>query len=152
MVDEDSHPTDLSVSGEEGHSTILLAHYIFWFQLWTKLFSNAGYAAKYNCTKMLRNLTFVVKFVYFSIRPWKICFFRATFKQLSLQKATFNCFLSIFWETFWEITGNFLENLEQLVESPSRVISMEFLPSFLRRHFAVKPVMESRNVGCFLRL
>ena len=23
--------TDLSVSGEESHSTILLAHYIFWF-------------------------------------------------------------------------------------------------------------------------
>ena len=69
MVDEDSHSTDLSVSGEEAHSTILLAHYIFWFQLWTKLFSNAGYAAKYNCTKMLRNLTFVVKFAYFSIRP-----------------------------------------------------------------------------------
>ena len=31
--DEDSHSTDLSVLGEEGHSTILLAHYhhyIFW--------------------------------------------------------------------------------------------------------------------------
>ena len=28
MVDEDSHSTDLSVSGEEGHSTILLAHNI----------------------------------------------------------------------------------------------------------------------------
>ena len=31
MVDEDSHSTDLSVSGEEGHSTILLTHYVFWF-------------------------------------------------------------------------------------------------------------------------
>ena len=29
MVDEDSHSTDLRVWGEEGHSTILLAHYIF---------------------------------------------------------------------------------------------------------------------------
>ena len=29
-------------------------------------------------------------------------------------------FLSNFWATFWEITGNFLGNLEQLVESPSR--------------------------------
>ena len=29
---------------------------------------------------------------------------------------------------------------------------MEFLYSFLRRHFAGKPVMASRNVGCFLRL
>ena len=31
MVDEDSHSTDLSVLGEEGHSTILMAHYVFWF-------------------------------------------------------------------------------------------------------------------------
>ena len=30
VVDEDSHSTDLSVSGEEDHSTTL-AHYIFWF-------------------------------------------------------------------------------------------------------------------------
>ena len=42
MVEEDWHSTDLSASGEEGHSTILLAHYIFW----TKLFGNVGYAAK----------------------------------------------------------------------------------------------------------
>ena len=42
MVDEDqSHSTDLSVSGEEGHSAILLA-----LQLRKKLFSNAGYVAK----------------------------------------------------------------------------------------------------------
>ena len=27
---------------------------------------------------------------------------------------------------------------------------MEFLPSFLRRHFAGKVVVASRNVGCFL--
>ena len=31
------------------------------------------------------------------------------------------------------------------------VISMEFLQSFPRRHFAGKPVVVSRNVGCFLR-
>ena len=62
MVDEDSHSTDLSVS-EEGHSTILLAHYIFWFQLRTKLFRNADYAR----TKMLRNLSFVVQFANFRI-------------------------------------------------------------------------------------
>ena len=29
---------------------------------------------------------------------------------------------------------------------------MEFLRSFLRRHLAGKPVVASRNVGCFLRL
>ena len=28
-----------------------------------------------NCTKMLRNLTFVVQFAYFSIRPPKFCYF-----------------------------------------------------------------------------
>ena len=33
-----------------------------------------------------------------------------------------------------------------------RVISMEFLRSFLRRHFGGKPVLALRNVGCFLRL
>ena len=33
-----------------------------------------------------------------------------------------------------------------------RVISMEFLRSFLRRHLVGKPVVASPNVGCFLRL
>ena len=33
-----------------------------------------------------------------------------------------------------------------------RVISMEFLRSFLRRHLAGKPVVASQNVGCFLWL
>ena len=33
-----------------------------------------------------------------------------------------------------------------------RVISVEFLGSFLRRHFAGKLVVTSQNVGCFLRL
>ena len=33
-----------------------------------------------------------------------------------------------------------------------RVISVEFLYSFLRRQFARKPVVASQNVGCFLRL
>ena len=47
----------------------------------------------------------------------KFLSFRATFEQLSLQKATSDCFLSNIWATFWEITGNFLENLEQYVES-----------------------------------
>ena len=37
MVDEDSHSTDLSVSGEEGYSTILLVRYIFWFFLEDKV-------------------------------------------------------------------------------------------------------------------
>ena len=44
MADEDS--TDLSVTGEEGHSTILLAHYIFVFLFRTNLLSNADYSVK----------------------------------------------------------------------------------------------------------
>ena len=89
---------------------------LFFFR--TKLFSNAGYAEKLH--KILRNLNFVVQVAYFSIRPKIVfCFFRATFEQLSLQKATFDCFLSNFWATFWEITENFLKYCEQLVESPN---------------------------------
>ena len=33
-----------------------------------------------------------------------------------------------------------------------RFINMEFLRSFLRRHFTGKPVLASRSVGCFLKL
>ena len=46
MVDKDSRSTDLSVSGEEGHLTNLLAHYTCFLLLRTKLFSNGGYSAK----------------------------------------------------------------------------------------------------------
>ena len=40
---------------------------------------------------------------------------------------------------------------EHLIE-PIRSISMEFLHSFLRLHFAVKPLAAPQNVGCFIRL
>ena len=60
---------------------------------------------------MLRNLTFVVQFAYFSIRQREVLLFRATFGQLPLQKVTFD-------QRFDEPpTGNFLGTLEQLVES-----------------------------------
>ena len=65
IVDEDSHSTDLSVAGEEGHSTILLSHYVFW-------------------SKMFRNLTFVVQFAYFSIRPKNVFFFPSNFDKKQL--------------------------------------------------------------------
>ena len=47
--------------------------------------------------------------------------------------------------------GNLLQPIRNTTQI-WRVISMEFLRSFLRRHFAGKPVVASRNVGCFLRL
>ena len=61
MADEDSfdsHSTDLSISGEEGRWTILLAHYMFWFDMRTKLFRNAGYTAKtaQKCLEILLSL------------------------------------------------------------------------------------------------
>ena len=96
-MDEDSDSTDLSVSSEEGRPTILLAHYNFWFYVRTKLFSNAG------CTKMPRNLTlFLYNCIFYHQTKEKFCFFEH--------------FLGNFLRL---ITGNFLENLEQLVESPN---------------------------------
>ena len=50
----------------------------------------------------------------------------------------------------WEIWSNQSEELAR--SGWWRVISMEFLRSFLRRHLAGKPVVASPNVGCFLRL
>ena len=40
-MDKASHATDLSVSGEEDPSAILLAHYIFLVQIEDKVISNA---------------------------------------------------------------------------------------------------------------
>ena len=40
-MDIASHATDLSVSGEEDRSAILLAHYIFLVQIEDKVISNA---------------------------------------------------------------------------------------------------------------
>ena len=91
---------DLRVSGEKGHSTTLLAHYIFWFWLRTKLFSNAGYQ---NCSKMIRDLTFVVQFAYFSIRPKKG--FRIL-EQLLSKFHPKKQLLIVFWVTFEQLLRN----------------------------------------------
>ena len=69
-----------------------------------------------NCTIMLRNLTFVVQFSYFSIRPKKVFFFARNCW------ATFVTTFDFFLATFWEIPGNVWKNLEQLVESPSHKV------------------------------
>ena len=57
MVEEDSYSTDLTVSGEEGHLTILLAHYILGYNCGQSYL--ATLVTPQNCTKMLRNLTFI---------------------------------------------------------------------------------------------
>ena len=112
MVDEDSHSTDLTVKKVIQQFCWLIT--LFGFN-WGQTYLTTLVTLQ-NCTNMLRyhSLTFLVQFAYFSIRPKKFLFFQATFEQLSSQKATFDCFLS----NFWQILGNFIENLEQLVESP----------------------------------
>ena len=65
-----------------------------------------------NCTKMLRNLPFVVQFAYFSTIPQKVLIFPSNISAAFVIK-------SIFWLFFfWEIKGNF--NHEQLVENPNQ--------------------------------
>ena len=75
-----------------------------------------------NCKKCLEILLLLYNLYILASDPKTLCFFRATFEEFSSQKATFNCCLSNFWATFWEIPGNFLENLEQLAESPMRLM------------------------------
>ena len=74
MVDEDSHSIDLSVSGEEGHSTILLAHYIFGFN-W-----GSSFLATLVTPKTIRDLTFVVQF---ASDQKRFCFFEQPLQLLS---------------------------------------------------------------------
>ena len=114
MVDEDSHSTDLSVSIEEGYSTILLAHYFFLVWIKDKVIKQRWLRRKIS-QKCLEILLLSYKFHILASDPKTFLFFRATSEKLSLQKQL----LIFFWETFWKIMGNFLENLEQLVESPS---------------------------------
>ena len=78
MAEENSHSTFLS---GEGHSTILLAHTKIFIRL-ILILMHSLYLHK----KIHGNLTFVVQFANFSIRPnkgreqqKKILFFRATF-------------------------------------------------------------------------
>ena len=140
MVDEhQSHSTDLSVSGEEGHSTILLAHYILWFYNWGQS-CLVTLVKPQNCPKMLRNLIFVVQFAYFSIRPKNVWFFRATFEQVSLQKATFIVSWAIFEQlfvksrvTFWKISSN-------LCKAPFHLLMQKIIQKIISQTQITLPV------------
>ena len=78
----------------------------------TKLFSNAGYAAKYNCTKMLRNLNFFENLHILASDHKTFLFFRATFELLSLQ-SNFKLF-------FEQHLSSFLRNYGELFAGKSR--------------------------------
>ena len=91
---------DSSVSGEEGHSDPLSSLRVA-AEAGARLSTTFGFnwgqsylatlVTPQNCTKILRNLTFVVQFAFFCIRPNKgreqqqkiVFFFLATFDQLS---------------------------------------------------------------------
>ena len=73
--------------------------------------------------KMLRNLTLVVFNLHILASDQKtFLFFRATFEQLSLQKATFDCLLVTFEqlfeklrETFWKFLSNLWKALTAFI-------------------------------------
>ena len=103
--DLNSNSTDLSFSGEEGHSAVLLAHFMFWFQLRTKLFSNAGYAAKLH-KKCQETLLCCAICIFSHQTKYSFCFS----EQLSLQKATLDSFFEQLFEklqeNFWNSSSN----------------------------------------------
>ena len=95
MVDEDSHSTEW-----RSFNNFISSLQSFGFSGGQRYLATP--VTLQNCTKML---TFVVQ-----SDQKRFCFY----EQLSLQKATFDGF-------FEQLLGNFLENLEQLVESPNKV-------------------------------
>ena len=98
MVYEDSHSTDLCLGWRSSFNNFIGSLH-FWFLLRTKLFSNAGYAQ--NCTKCFEILLLLYKLHVLASDQKKVSvLFRATFEQLSLQKATFVCFLSNFLRNY----------------------------------------------------
>ena len=58
----------------------------------------------------------------------------------------------IFGLCFWLVEVRHDQSEVKPRSGKQGVISMEFLRLFLRRHYARKPVVASRNVGCFLKL
>ena len=67
----------------------------------------------------VRNLQYgpktpLIRGIYFSISPKKVLFFRATYDQLSLQKATFEQILERLQETSWEISSNLWKALNMV--------------------------------------
>ena len=68
MVDEDSHLTDLSVLGRKTWSFKFYWLIIFFGFIEDKVIQQRWLRCKI-AQRMLRNLTFVVQFAYFSTRP-----------------------------------------------------------------------------------
>ena len=86
-----------------GHSNFIGSlHFLVLLKI--KLFSNAGYAAKLH--KECLEILLLLYNLHILAPDHKLVFFsRATFEQLSLQKVTFDCFLSNFLKNHGELFG-----------------------------------------------
>ena len=80
---------------QEGHSTILLAHYFYWFYLRTKLFSNVGYAAKFY-KNAFKSYFWSTICIFQHQTQKRFLLFGASSEQLSLPKVTCDCFYATF--------------------------------------------------------
>ena len=103
-------------------------------------------------------------FVIFTCRYFKLRWNTTALSQSNCRN--FSCssiyvvVISYWAQKFWPPLGGAFDWLKQIInqlEALARsgcwhVISMEFLRSFLSRHFSWKPVVASPNVGCFLKL
>ena len=81
MVNEDLHSTDLSVSDEEGHWTILLAPSLQFLVLIEDVIKQ-----RWLRSRIALKMQYILHIL--SSEQKKFLFLRATFEQLSLQKAT----------------------------------------------------------------
>ena len=97
-----------------GHSNFIGSlHFLVLLKI--KLFSNAGYAAKLH--KECLEILLLLYNLHILTPDHKLVF--VFLEQLLSNFRYKKKLLIVFWETSWEITGNCLENLEQLVESPT---------------------------------
>ena len=79
-----------SVSGEEGHSTILLAHYIFWLFIEDKATQHCWLLHKIAQKGLESVLLLYDLLILASDPPPPNVVFRATFEKLSFKKASFD--------------------------------------------------------------
>ena len=96
------------VSGEEGHSTFLLAHYTFWFLFRTL----ATLVTLQNCTKCLEILHLIYKLHILASDPKKsFCSFSSNFWATFVTKSNFCLFFEQLFEklreAFWKISSSF---------------------------------------------
>ena len=112
MVDKDSHSTNLCLGWRRSFNIFIQLTTLFGFYLGQSYLTTL--VTLQNCTKCLEILLLLYKLHILASNQKKFLFF---FEQLLSNFRYKKQLLFVFWKTFWEVTGNFLKNLEQLVES-----------------------------------